>query len=281
MIALAAVGALFAGAASLQAQDDQAKGDAQWEAWEKAAKPNENHRRLDHFVGDWNCVVKCWQPGTEGPQESAGKSSSEWILGGRYTLCTYKGDFQGSPFEGRGICGYDNINKRYFSIWLDSMSTGYMSETGQFDAASNTYNFTGKFETPTGETMHSKSTIKVVSRDQHVFTMWHGESPGSLDKVMEITYTRAGSSAAAAMPGARLAGRTIELGCAMCTYHMSGAKGCALAAKVDGKTYMVKGGGVSDDDMHNRGLCGGTKMAKVDGQLTDAELVATSVTFLP
>ncbi len=278
--------ALFLGLAPIQAQDEQAGGmspeqAAEMAAWMKAGTPGEHHQHLNDLVGNWNCAVKFWNPGSDEAMESSGKSSSEWILDGRYTIDSYKGDFMGMPFEGRGICGYDNINKRYFSIWMDSMSTGYMTETGQYDAGSKTFTFTGSFDTPTGGTMQSKSTIKVVSKDQHVLTMWHGESPGSLNKVMEITYNRAGSAASAATAGAKLAGRTIELGCAMCSYHMSGAKGCALAAKVDGKTIMVKGGGISDDEMHRRGLCGGTKMAKVDGQLTDAELIATSVSFLP
>jgi hypothetical protein len=67
--------------------------------------------------------------------------------------------------------------------------------------------------------------------------------------------------------------REAELACAGCVYKMSGAEGCQLAVKVDGKNYMLKG---------NHGLdaheyCGGAKKAVVTGKIEGDTLTATEV----
>lgn len=164
-------------------------------AYMKAGTPNENHERLSAMVGHWDALVKRWNPGMPQVMESKGTCSNEWILNDHFLLTKYKGDFMGMPFEGAGITGYDNISKRYFSIWLDNMSTGPKTEYGQYDESSKTYNYTGTFESPLGKTIKSKSTTTVVGKDEHVFTMYQGEK--ELEKVMEITYKRQAQSAKA------------------------------------------------------------------------------------
>lgn len=67
--------------------------------------------------------------------------------------------------------------------------------------------------------------------------------------------------------------REIELACAGCVYHMSGAKGCQLAAKVDGKNYMLKGN--HGLDAHE--FCSSAKKAVVTGRIEGDNLVATDV----
>ena len=67
--------------------------------------------------------------------------------------------------------------------------------------------------------------------------------------------------------------RDAELACAGCIYKMSGAEGCQLAVKVDGKTYMLKGN--TGLDAHD--FCGGAKKAVVSGKIEGNTLTATDV----
>ena len=46
------------------------------------------------------------------------------------------------PFEGMGIVGYDNLLKKFVSVWIDNMGTGLMPGTGTYDAATKTYTYT-------------------------------------------------------------------------------------------------------------------------------------------
>lgn len=66
----------------------------------------------------------------------------------------------------------------------------------------------------------------------------------------------------------------VELGCAGCIFKMEGAEGCQTAAKVDGKTYMVEGGGV---DAHAAGLCANSKEARVRGRIEGDHLIVSQI----
>lgn len=296
--------ALMAAAAPLAAQEggkpkeqdkskeqDKAKGQqggemtaeqmAQMQAWMQAATPNENHQRLNGMIGTWNCVVTTSMPGEE-PTTSTGKSIDTWMLGGRYVQTEFAGSFMNMPFEGRGLTGYDNINKRYFSIWIDSMGTTPMIQYGQFDPATNSYTYTGDCMDPMGKKQFMKSVVKVLNHDNYVFTMYSGESPGTLSKMMEITYTRSGPAPSGATSGTastaagtttKLASRTVEAGCGMCVFHMPGVTGCQLAVKVDGKAYLVKG--ADDVNAHAEGLCSKAKLATTTGQVEGDVFVCT------
>lgn len=77
-------------------------------------------------------------------------------------------------------------------------------------------------------------------------------------------------------PGAMstLKAQTIEVGCGLCVYDMSDVSGCQLAAVIDGEPILVKG---VDLDLHDHGLCSGSKSAVVSGVIEGKELLATSV----
>ena len=55
------------------------------------------------------------------------------------------GQWMGKPFEGIGYTGYDNVNGKYYSSWIDSSSTGMFVSQGGYDPASKSYVFKGEF----------------------------------------------------------------------------------------------------------------------------------------
>ena len=64
------------------------------------------------------------------PMPMQATARTEVLLGGRYIVEEFKSDFMGMPFEGRLIQGYDNLTQQYWSLWTDSMSTGYWISHG-------------------------------------------------------------------------------------------------------------------------------------------------------
>ncbi|MFQ5501179.1 MAG: DUF6370 family protein [Phycisphaerae bacterium] len=284
-VALVLLGAAVAGAQDYQhgkkvdkaKTDDKAKKPAMPEmneemmAWMKAGALNENHKRLNGMIGHWKTTVKTWMHGPGEPMMSTGKCENTWILKNHYVLTQYEGSFMGGTFEGAGITGYDNIRKQYFSNWIDSMSTSMMIEYGTFDEATNTFTYTGEFKSPTGNTMNSRSVIKIVNDDKSIFTMYHGEDAKNLLKVMEITYER--DTTAKKTASAAMKVKMVKAGCAACTFKMPGVDECKLAVMIDGKPYLVTG---SDVSAHKAGLCEGAKMAKCSGTLKDDTFAAAS-----
>ena len=71
---------------------------------------------------------------------------------------------------------------------------------------------------------------------------------------------------------ASISNQSVEVGCAMCIYDMSGVSGCTLAAVVDDRPMLVSG---VDVNLHEHGLCSGSGRAVVSGRVEGDELVAT------
>ena len=163
---------------------------AMMEAMMKAAMPGPAHKALDSMVGTWNTKITMWpMPGAD-PMTTEGVSEMKWVMGGRYVEQRFTGSFMGAPFEGLGYTGYDNIKKRYFSTWMDNMSTSMMMSTGNA-GADGTMTMTGTMTDPmTGKDSETKEKFRVVDANNAVFEMWTPALDGKMFKMMEIAYTR-------------------------------------------------------------------------------------------
>lgn len=179
------------------AAQGQPEMSAEEKAWMEAAMPGPNHELLKYCEGKWTTTNKMWMSPEAEPAVSTGTAETTAILGGRYFREVYKSEFGGMAFEGFGISGYDNISKKFIGSWIDNMSTGIMSHEGAYDAGTKTFTYNGEFMDPMGKKVKSRMTVKVVSNDEHLMTMYH-TMPGEKEKkVMEIEYKRAAQSAAA------------------------------------------------------------------------------------
>lgn len=155
----------------------------------KYMNPGPQHKALEPLVGKWSYTSKMWM-GPGEPQAYSGKAERKWILGGRFVLGTFSGDFGGQPFEGLQITGYDLRTNEYVDLWIDSMGTGFMlGNGGTMDAATKTLALNSSYDMPDLGPLKYKMITKVIDNDHHVFTMMK-VMDGEDHKEMEITYTR-------------------------------------------------------------------------------------------
>jgi hypothetical protein len=166
---------------------------------EEAGKVTENHKLLaDNLAGEWTYESKMWQ-GPE-PEVSTGTCSTKAIFGGRYLRADHKGSMQmpgpdgkmtEMQFEGASITGYDNIKKKFFGTWMDSMSTGLFVSEGTYDAGTKTFTYTGEMPDCMQDfkIVKIRHSIRIIDKDKHVFE-WYQPMNGKETKTMEITYTR-------------------------------------------------------------------------------------------
>jgi len=166
-------------------------GDPHMDAWVKAATPGEAHAKLKATEGSWNTVTKHWHDLASQPMESKGTCERKWIMDGRYMEEHYSGDFMGMPFKGMGIGGYDNVQKKYVTTWIDNMGTGIMLFTGTADAPGKVFNYTGDYADPmTGKMQKMRSVMRIVDDKSHIFEMYGPGEDGKEFKMMEVTHTR-------------------------------------------------------------------------------------------
>lgn len=155
-----------------------------------AGAPGPQHEMLTARAGTWTVKGQMWEhPGAEAMPMDA-KATTEVLLGGRYTVEDFRSDFMGMPFEGRLIQGYDNLSERYWSLWMDNMSTGGWLSYG-VETAPGVIEYVGTATdilTPEGRT----TRITTTNHDDGSYTMkmydWR-EGEGEFQS-MELHYTR-------------------------------------------------------------------------------------------
>ena len=125
-----------------------AEDKAMMEAFERMGRVGENHKLLESMVGEWDAKVTMWMKPGAPPSESTGSMVTRAVYGGRYFHGTYKGDMMGQPFEGVATSGYDNVSGKFWSTWVDSMSTGISYSTGSYDPATKCITYTGEMADP-------------------------------------------------------------------------------------------------------------------------------------
>jgi len=163
---------------------------AEMEAYMKAGTPGEPHQHLASTVGSYDLSIKSWhEPG--GPaMESGGTATRTMMLDGRVLVEEVTSSTMGMSFTGHGMRGYDNVSEKYWSTWIDSMSTGMMLSEGTCDA-DNACSFTGSWNDAIKQApMHVRMTTRWTSPTTEVFTMYGPDRSGTEMKMMEITYTK-------------------------------------------------------------------------------------------
>lgn len=162
------------------------------EAYMKAAQPGKMHEHLAKSVGNWEGKVKMWMAPGAPPQESACTSTVTSVFDGRYTKIEAAGEMPGmGPFHGLGLYGYDNVSKKFQSVWIDNMGTGMMIGTGELseDGKTLTWNCTMN-DAMTGKPAACREVDHFDNDNTMRLEMFGQDPSGKEYKAMEITYTR-------------------------------------------------------------------------------------------
>lgn len=162
---------------------------AEMEAYMKAGTPGEPHQAMAATVGTYDLKIKGWHEPGAPVTEDVGTAKRSMILGGRVLVEEFNGSMMGQPFTGHGMRGYDNVTGKYWSTWMDSMSTGVMLSKGSCDAK-GACTFTGSYDDPVRKTL---VTLRMTTRQdgpKEIFEMYSPDKSGKEFKMMEITYTK-------------------------------------------------------------------------------------------
>jgi hypothetical protein len=167
--------------------------DDMMKKWTEAATPGEAHKKLNVLVGTWDVTSQFWMEGPDkAPMTTKGKAEYKWILGGRFLQEDFSGEMMGKPYNGIGLFGYDNMNKKYTSLWIDNTSTAMYTGEGTSDATGTVFTYFGKTDEPmTGE--HDKTVMyvwRLISGEKHIFEFHDFSYPQGKTKTGEMIYTR-------------------------------------------------------------------------------------------
>ena len=93
-------------------------------------------------------------------------------------------------FSGYGIDAYDNLRKKYVTVWMDTTGTGIFIMEGKASPDGKIITLYGQHEMPGGGHMSHRAVWQIMDSNKFTFVMY-GTHPGQKErKVMEITYIR-------------------------------------------------------------------------------------------
>jgi hypothetical protein len=159
----------------------------------RSMQPGEHHRALDVLLGTWEGSVSFWMaPDTE-PMVSAGTVTREWAMDGRFIVEHVDADGMapGERFKGMGIVGYNTIENRYESAWIENMATWISTANGSYDASSKTFTFEGDMLNPmTGQREWMRHVLDVSDPRREVMVGWSRTPDGRKFKNFEGDFKR-------------------------------------------------------------------------------------------
>jgi hypothetical protein len=155
-----------------------------------APKPTSHHLALKRAEGTWDAVVKMFMAPGKPPMISKAVEVNALVPGGLWLTSEFKSDMLGTPFEGRGIFGYDTATQKHVGTWADSMVTGLAHPVGT--CKDDCREVTMLFEGPgmDGKMTTYKEVTVEKDLDHRVMTMYTKGKDGKFELGMEIEYTR-------------------------------------------------------------------------------------------
>lgn len=107
------------------------------ESWTPPA-PGPEHAWLARMEGRW-AVESKFRMSPEMPwSEYSAVETVETVAGGFWILSTQTADFEGMPYEGRLLLGYDQLKGKYSGAWIDSFGSWMTPLEGERHAGSDT-----------------------------------------------------------------------------------------------------------------------------------------------
>ena len=157
----------------------------------EAGKPGPGHAKLEPLVGSWTYTCKFWMDPSKPPMETTGTIERKWVLGGRFLEETYKGTgFDGKPgFEGIGMIGYDNAQKKYTSTWACNMGTGICTGVGDADSSGTKLTLNTECFCPMEKRVIKGRDEMRIEGDKTITESYHTQD-GKEVKMMEIVAVR-------------------------------------------------------------------------------------------
>lgn len=162
----------------------------------EAGTPGPQHEVLARNIGTWTANCKMLTPDGATAMESKGQAVYSSFLDGRFIKCDVTGDMGGTPMQGMGLYGYDNVGKTFQATWVMSCGTGMMMGKGEASPDNKTFTWTYDYNCPL-----NKKLVKMRDVEKHpdantITIETYGPDPktGKEVKMGEMKLTRVGGA---------------------------------------------------------------------------------------
>jgi len=153
-------------------------------------KPGAEHKKLEPFVGEWTFTLKLWTNPDDAPAELTGTVQRKWIMGGRFVQETVEGKCGDKTFEGLGLLGYDNAQKKFTATRVCGLCGKVCSSTGTISDSDRKFEFATEEYCPLcHEMVKGRDELIVEGKDKIILNVYKTVK-GKEVKVIEIVSVR-------------------------------------------------------------------------------------------
>lgn len=111
--------------------DPAAQAMADMETYTKSGMPGEMHRKLAEGAGTWTTTNTMWMAPDMPPMTTTGTATTRMSMDGRFAITEVTSSMgEMGTMNGMSIVGYDNVQKKFVSTWIDNMGSGMMQGVG-------------------------------------------------------------------------------------------------------------------------------------------------------
>lgn len=151
--------------------------------------PGEPHDKLAEMAGMYDLEIRSYMdPGGE-PTVSEG-TAERTMMFDRHLEEKVTSDMMGHTFHGVGMTGYDNVTGTYWSTWFDSMSTGLIQMTGDWDGDKKVWVWKGEAPDPLSGGMKPMKVLVYPTDTGERSEFYEPFGGEDMVKTMEIVYTK-------------------------------------------------------------------------------------------
>lgn len=156
------------------------------------AQPQKEHQWLQNLIGEWTYETEASMGAAQPPAKTTGTEQVR-ALGDLWILAEGQGEMPGCG-EAHTLMtiGYDPQKQCYVGTWIGSMMTSlWLYEEGQLDAAGQTLTLNSEGPSMTGEgTAKYRDVIEVKSNEHRTMTSYVLNNDGQWHQFMTVNYRK-------------------------------------------------------------------------------------------
>lgn len=150
-------------------------------------KPGDAHKILADDAGTWDCNVKMYYQGPDGPaSEFKGVEKNELVSGDLYCRTTFTCQMGPIKFEGHCLTGYDFRTKEYVATWVDNFTSVPSSLKGKYDAKTKTMTMYSTVVDQQGNELKQKQVTVYKDDKSKTFTIYYLQKVGGKEKAVKL-----------------------------------------------------------------------------------------------
>lgn len=160
-------------------------------AYREATSPGPHHRHLEAMLGVFTGEFTLWTGPDAPPMVSHGTVRRTWTLDGRFLRESVVAESDHGTFRGIGFIGYNNLDGRYQTVWMDNMSTAIHTESGTYHHDTKILHTRGSQRDPvTGKVTTTWAKLNMSDPDRHTAKGWAVGTDGRVYTAFEGTLQR-------------------------------------------------------------------------------------------